>query len=72
MTPNMQRHMDKVIRGKTPQLIIIAQIFGHTASKRRHCSAFEQKKQVIKTFISLLKFSLNVMWGKFKTCFKAF
>ena len=39
---------------------IIAQVFGHTASKRRHCSAFELKNQVIKTFVSLLKFSFNV------------
>ena len=60
LTPNMQRHSDKVIKGKTPQLPIIAQVFGHVASKRRHCSAFELKKQVIKTFISLLEFSLNV------------
>ena len=35
LTPNMmQRHSDKLIRGKTPQLPIIAQVFGHTASKR--------------------------------------
>ena len=55
----MQWHSDKVIRGKTPQLPIITQVFGHTASKRRHCSAFELKNEVIKTFISLLKFSLK-------------
>ena len=53
-------HLDKVIGGKTPQLPIMAQVFRHTASKRRHCSAFELKNQVIKTFISLLKFILNV------------
>ena len=60
LTPDMQQHSDKVIRGKIPQLLIIGQVFGHTASKRRHYSAFELKNQVIKTFISLLKFSLNV------------
>ena len=56
----MQQHLDKVIRGKTPQLPIIAQVFGDTASKRRHCSAFELNNKVIETFINLLKFSLNV------------
>ena len=60
MTPNVQGHSDKVIGGKTPQLSIIAEVFGHTASKRRHCRAFELKNQVIKTFISVLNFSLNV------------
>ena len=45
--------------GKTPQLPIITQVSGHAASKRRHCSAFKLKSQVIKTFISLLKFSLK-------------
>ena len=54
----MQQH--KVIGEKTPQLLIIAQLFGNTDSKRRHYSACELKNQVIKTFIGLLKFSLNV------------
>ena len=49
-----------IIGGKAPQLLIIAQVFGHTASKRRHCSAFELKNQVIKTFLRLLKFIFNV------------
>ena len=66
----MQRHTHKLIRGKTPQLPIIAQILGHTASKRRHRSAFEMKNRVLKTFLSLL--NLVSMWAKFKTCFKAF
>ena len=54
----MQQH--KVIGEKTPQLLIIAQLFGNIDSKRRHYSACELKNQVIKTFIGLLKFSLNV------------
>ena len=32
LTPNIQWHLDdKVIRGKTPQLLIITQVFGHTS-----------------------------------------
>ena len=61
LTPNVvKQHLDKVIGRKTALLLIIAQVFGHTASKTRHCSTFELKSQVIKTFISLLKFILNV------------
>ena len=62
LTANVQWHSDKVIGGKTPQLLIITEVFGHTASKRRHCTAFklQSSNQLTKTFNSLLKFILNV------------
>ena len=58
----MQWHSDKLIRGKTLQLPIIAQVLVTQLVKEDTAvsSAFEMKNQVIKTFLSLLKFSFNV------------